>query len=222
MIPSLIQAQLQDYYDLKLNHRVDDFLISDRYLADSLEGRPNPRNTDEKILVLEESDGLCISLFLAEELLESLDENNPFDQLNSSNLNAYCTVLEGVSHFIYLCFNASHDRPVSRLEIELQAEVDKFVSIILLARKQGLRISWNDLSDVLFTHCRFDPELSRDELQRYRAANNYASAYCARLTLRSSGQISNGSTRTELCRFYRKRHRDKFSRCFQSSEFLPP
>jgi hypothetical protein len=222
MIPALIQAQLQGYYDLELNHQVDDFLISDRRLADTLENSPNSRNTDEKLLVLEEADGLGISLFLADELLASLDGDNPFDQLNNSNLNAYCTVLEGVSHFVYLAYNALHDRPVSRLELELQAEVDKFVSIILLARKQGVRICWNDLNEILFARCRFDPELSREERQRYRAANDYASAYCSRLTLRSSGHIDTSSTRTELCRFYRKRHRDKFSRCFESGEILPP
>jgi len=172
--------------------------------------------------VLEEPGGLNVSLFLADDLLSSLDGNNPFDHLNSANLNEFCTVLEGVSHFIYLTYNASHDRPVSQLELELQAEVDKFVSIILLARKQGNRICWNGLSEFLFARCYFDSGLSVDDQERYRAANNYASAFCTQLTLRSSGHIDNNTTRSELCRFYRKRHREKLSRCIQPGTILPP
>jgi len=45
--------------------------------------------------------------------------------------NDCCMLLEGVSHFLYLTWNAHYDRQVSLLDLELQAEVDKFVFAVL-------------------------------------------------------------------------------------------
>ena len=213
MVPAQIQAQLQGYYDLTLPQHVGDYLITDRRIANYLDNSTESYDTNEKLLVLEEPDGLNVSLFLADELLSNLDSNNPFEDLNNTNLNEFCTVLEGVSHFIYLAYNAGHDRPVSQLELELQAEVDKFVSIILLAKQQEVRVCWENLADFLFSRCGFDPQLSDQDRRRYLEANDFASAFCAHLTQRSRGEIDHVETRSELCRFYRKRHFDKLSRC---------
>ena len=222
MIATLIQSQLQEIYDLELAYKVEDFLITDRGLADTLQDSPFTRETEEKLLVLEEQGDLKVSLFLADELLSSLDVNNPFDQLNDDNLNDYCTALEGVSHFMYLTWNATHDRPVSQLELELQAEVDKFVSIIQLAREQGKPMDWKALNDLLFSCCRYDPLLHSHELERYQAASDYAASFCTQLELRNPGCVNDGIPHNELRRFYRKRHLDKLSRCSQAEPISPP
>jgi hypothetical protein len=222
MIPTLIQSQLQEIYDLELEYQVEDFLITDRGLANTLHANPFNRETEEKLLVLEEQGDLRITLFLADELLSSLDVNNPFDQLNGDNLNGYCTALEGVSHFMYLTWNATHDRPVSQLELELQAEVDKFVSIIQLAREQGNLLDWKALNEFLFSCCRYDPLLHSCELERYQAASEYAANFCARLESRNPGCADDGIPHNELRRFYRKRHLDKLSRCRQVEAISAP
>src|SRR6202030_239021 len=50
----------------------------------------------------------------------------------------YCTALEGVSHFVYSTWRLGRDLPVSLLELETQAEVDKYaVTVFLLADQQG-------------------------------------------------------------------------------------
>ena len=180
---------------------------------ESLGNRPFNRDTEEELLVLEELDGLGISLFLAEELLTSLDGNNPLIDLNDGNINAFCTALEGVSHFIYLTWNATYGRPISQLELELQAEVDKFVSVVLLASKQGSAIQWKDINNLLFSDCRYDPSLGSDELERYRSANDYAAYFCSQLGQRNTGPIDGELTRKELRRFYRRRHLDKLAKC---------
>ncbi len=222
MIPGLIQTQLQQFYDLELSCQVNDYLITDRQLVSSLGTRPFTGNVEEKLLIREEPDGLGVSLFLAEELLSSLAGNNPFDHLNNDNLGEFCTALEGVSHFIYLTWNATYDRPVSQLELELQAEVDKFVSIILLASEQGNAIQWQDINDILFANCEYDPSLDSTELARYQCANDYASYFCSQLERRNTGPIDSEITRKELRRFYRKRHLEKLSECNQASAISGP
>ena len=218
MIPSLIQNQLQEIYDLDCSHQVDDYLITDHQLADFLESNPASRQTEEKLLVLEERNCLSISLYLAEELLTYLEHNNPFENLNSDNINGYCTVLEGVSHFMYLTWNAGFERPVSQLELELQAEVDKFVSIIHLARQQGITVQWQAISQHLFVNCSFDPLLNPHELARYQTASNHAYSFCNQLQVRHEKTVQSKAVRKELLgrelrRFYRKRHLEKLFHC---------
>ena len=59
-------------------------------------------------------------------------------RLNENNVADYWTALEGVSHFTYYAWNAARDKPVSLFELELQAEVDKFVTTGILLREHGL------------------------------------------------------------------------------------
>ncbi len=206
-----IQSQLQGIYDLRLDHRVEDFLITDEAQVDRLEQCRKFRSTQEKLLISEYDGELFVSLYLAEELLETLETNNPYRRLESKNLREFCTVLEGVSHFIYLTWNATHDRSISRLELELQAEVDKFVSIFLLSGKQGSPIPWGTLSTWLFDRCHYDSALGPDELHRYKTANKLAREFCRRLEPCFDSEGLHYGIIKELRRFYRKRHHEKLT-----------
>ena len=217
-----IQDLLHVVYDLNLTHRVNDYLITDHDYAARLENNSESRISDEKLLVLESDQELLISLYLAEELLSQLHQDNPFDQLHDKNLNLFCTALEGVSHFVYLAWNASHDRPVSQLELELQAEVDKFVAITFVAEGQYGSIHLAQLRNWLFEKCCFDPRLKPDELKRYRDASSYASRYCSRLQRYMPSFGVNELDLCELRRFYRKRHTEKFNECESATLIRSP
>ncbi|MGI9317022.1 MAG: hypothetical protein ACR2QW_06800 [bacterium] len=217
-----IQDLLHVVYDLNLTHRVNDFLITDQDYATRLENKKESRPVDEKLLVFENDDELLISLYLAEELLSALHKDNPFEQLHNHNLATFCTALEGVSHFVYLAWNASHDRPVSQLELELQAEVDKFVAIVFVAGGQYGPIQLERLIHWLFQKCRFDSRLKPDELQRYQDANNYASQFCSRLQQSVPGAGASEFDLGELRRFYRKRHLEKLNECESAALIRSP
>jgi hypothetical protein len=45
----------------------------------------------------------------------------------SAGLDTFCQVIEGVSHFVYVVERARTGRAATHLELELQAEVDKWV-----------------------------------------------------------------------------------------------
>ena len=61
---------------------------------------------------------------------------DPLEALDEGNLADYCTALEGVSHFHYLVWSLARGRNVSLLELELQAEVDKYASAVALLTRQ--------------------------------------------------------------------------------------
>ena len=49
----------------------------------------------------------------------------------SDRFRACCLAAEGVSHFVYVAFRDHHEHGVSELELELQAEVDKWAMALL-------------------------------------------------------------------------------------------
>ncbi len=127
-----LETLLTGIYDLDVGCRVEDFLVTDRQ---SLPGECRDAPGDEQLFVSAVDDELCMSLYLDSTLLERLDANDPTEDLNGENIADCWTALEGISHFLCVAHNANHDRPVSRLMLEMQAEIDKYVASFALLRK---------------------------------------------------------------------------------------
>ena len=123
-----IQKNLESIYEVSVPHSVDDFLITDKHLAEILANKTIDGCALEQLLISPQDDCLDISLYLDNELINRLSKSYPSEHSNRDELHDFWIALEGVSHFLYLAWNANYDRPVSQLELELQAEVDKFVS----------------------------------------------------------------------------------------------
>src|SRR5215472_11628372 len=197
-----LQKLLADIYDVPLTHDVSEFLLTDRSrLPESARASP----ADEQVVVAEEGDTLWVSVYLEPALLRRLTASNPFEALHSDNIADYWTALEGVSHFVYLVWNASHDRPVTTLELELQAEIDKYVASLWLLRSQNPRRFPAELHPLLFDRTRIDEDLAGDRAVLYRQANAYAARYCRTLasTLRPFVSAADDAAIADLRRFYR-------------------
>jgi len=113
-------------------------------------------------------------LFLNATGRERLAAADPRETLSDANLADFWTVLEGVSHFHYLAWNASFDKPVTLLELEMQAEVDKYVSTRLLLLEQPGASLGAPLWNRLFEEPVLDPRLDAEEVDRYQAASTLA------------------------------------------------
>ena len=200
-----LQSQLEKLYQINRVCNIEEFVITDSQVAHLLDTSINPRSTLEKLLIHQEYDSLNLSLYLDESLLSSLHYFNPKELITSNELDAFYNVLEGVSHFVYLTFNANYRYPVSLFEMELQAEVDKFVMSMLLMGLQRHSKQFEQLYERLFVNVSYDAMLLPDELMRYQAANYYASQYCQQLhaTFHSPFEFA---YLNELRRFYRLNH----------------
>jgi len=198
---SLLQQILQRLYHVEIDETIEDYVITDRRLAHILRGRDS--DAPEELLVAESDDTLELSLYLDPVLIETLRRHDPFDQLQNGNVNAFCTVLEGVSHFLYLITRARAARSVTRLEMELQAEVDKYavLAYLLKAQRQGSLPGW--LPRWLFEAVRYRADLDADERSRYVTANDYARRYCRRLQQRFQWAWNGRELLEELRRFHR-------------------
>jgi hypothetical protein len=193
-----LQTLLSEFYALDVDYDVDDFLTTDPTLARALDA--GGREIDEKLLIAETDGEAEVSLYLEPTLLERLAHRDPMTRLDSDNLEDFWTAFEGVSHFTYYAWNAQREKPVTLLELELQAEVDKYVATTLLLARQGLRPP-RELHHWLFEMPRLDERLDAAERDRYREANRYAGKYCRKLA--PAIARDDIAVQPELRRFYR-------------------
>lgn len=204
-----LQQMLAAIYDAPLKLDVTRFLITER---DRLPAPHRDTDSDEQVLVARDDEGLRIGVFLDGAMLDRLSRADPFTLLSGDNLGDYWTALEGVSHFHYLAWNTGYGRPVTLHELELQAEIDKYVSSLWLLRKQHPHRFPVELHTLLFDRCRLRADLSGEHRQMYQRANDYAARFCRRIAQRLSSSLVSArlETMAELRRFYRLGHHRKF------------
>ena len=191
---------------------MNDFLITSHALANELDSGNQKSNLKEKLLLRQDDGELSLSLYLHTDVVEKMLEDDPVQNLHEGNMQDFCLALEGVSHFLYLSWNASFDRSVTMLEMELQAEIDKFVMLVLCLEKQNRRAEPGKLRQILFETANYHKELDESERQRYRDASYFAEKYCWQLESDYLNNRGRQQLLQELRQFYRLTQMDKLSR----------
>ncbi len=204
-----IQRHLSAIYRIDSVARASDFLLEDEHHA-NLASREKLPESDGQLLVLEEAGDLWIGLYLDSRVRGDLEARDPYAQLDAENLCPFLTAVEETSHFLYLLWSVGNGRPVSRFQLELQGEVDKFASSALVLKGQGWRAresrSPGDLHQILFGAAEIDTRLDEEDAPRYVAANQLAARYCRTLEERylpSRGPARIPAMLMDLRRFYR-------------------
>lgn len=206
MLLRRLQDLLGGIYDVSIAHDVYDFLVTDR---GRLPAPLHEQSSDEQLILEQPEEGaegdVGVSLYLDPALLERLERADPTVSLHHGNVADCWTALEGVSHFVYLAWNAGHDRPVSLLELEMQAEVDKYVASCWLLRQQFPGHFPAELHRVLFERTRVDPRLAAGREDLYREASRQAGRFCRHIerTLERTRGRGEQQLLAELRRFYR-------------------
>jgi hypothetical protein len=77
----------------------------------------------EALVVVEHDDDISLGLYLRDDALRA-GAPDPFHC--DADFDASCLAAEGVSHFVYLQYRSARDGRATELELELQAEVDKW------------------------------------------------------------------------------------------------
>ncbi len=198
-----LQNELEQIYDVTTPHRVEDFLLREPRLVAHLTDDAPAHECPEKLLVAQTEEGLDVGLFLHETVLGRLARDNPAESLHEGNLQDFCFAVEGVSHFLYLAWNAGFERCITQLELELVAEVDKFVTAAVRLLEQYGALEPRSLLKLMFERVIFRPQLPEVERQRYYEANRLAARYCQRLASRHALRRGEPTLMRELRRFYR-------------------
>ena len=206
-----LQTRLQTRYDLDIPYQIEHFVSSDRAIAEELadaqasSGQDRPRVDEEVVFIQQQEDSLEFTVYFDEDLLLAVTGAN-------SNLDAMCTVVEGASHAVCLLWHAHNDRQIRPVELELQAEIDKFM---ILVESDVAGIDGRQLHRCLFCNSRLIHDRHGVLRDRYRTASKLAARYCHWLNRRFIEDDNRTALQHELARFYRLSGRAKFDRIRQ-------
>lgn len=190
-----VQRGLETLYRIDTGLDIHEFLV-DEDVRDAVVSARRPK---EQLLVCEDAGEMSLALFLDRSVIDNLADHQGLDDRNFGD---FVLAVEGVSHFIYTILCARAERPVSQLELELQAEVDKYVTC-LLSTAPETEVS-TALRHRLFADATYEPDLDDDEQARYRAANDGAHRYAAWLEDTFVARRKIPEMLAELRRFYRQ------------------
>jgi hypothetical protein len=192
-----VQRGLEALYRVDTGVEVGDFVVGTE-LRDALAPARKPR---EQLLVCEADGEMSLALFIDPDALANLTSHDPARRLGDHNFGDFLLAIEGVSHFIYAICCARAARPVSQLELELQAEVDKYVTCLLTTEPEAAVSA--ELRRRLFGDISYEPDLDHEEHDRYRAANDNAQRYATWLERAFVVPRRIPEMLAELRRFYR-------------------
>ncbi len=171
---SRVQRGLEALYRIETGLAVEDFMV-DTAVRDDLAPARRPR--EQLFVSHDDDDEMSLGLFIDPSVLANLHAHDPGDHLGDHNFGDFLLAVEGVSHFIYAVCCARVDRPVTQLELELQAEVDKYITCLLVTEPASATSS--ALRRRLYAECEYEDDLDHDEHERYRHANDSAHRYAA-------------------------------------------
>ena len=200
-----VQRRLEALYGLDAQAPVTDFLLSEEAAAEY-------PGDGSRTLVTQEGDEVSLAVVLDGEVARGLALRDPRVRLDGGNLGAFCTLTEEVSHFVYLLFCAQASRSVTQLELELQGEVDKYLTAAFFLSLQNEGAVSSRLRELLFRRYRLADGLGPERAERYRTANELAYRYCGYLESRFLRPSRLSELAREARRFYRLGQREKLER----------
>jgi hypothetical protein len=203
MTLAFLQRELEAIYGVSAP-RVEQFLVG----SEVARAAGHAPRAPEELLVLEEEDGLALGLYLAPAVVAGAADADPHDprpRLTARGaLRSVACAAEGVSHFVYLATRAAAGGCVSLLELEVQAEVDKFALLLLHLWRRGLRRMSPALRRRLFERVRYHGWLDAEERARYEEANRLGGGYARWLEGRFIEDADIDGLLRELRRTYRR------------------
>jgi hypothetical protein len=174
-----VQERLERLYALERGPNVIDFV------------RMAEAGGREQLLIREHEDSLELSLELPRQA-HSADD--------------WLQTLEGVSHFVYIVERARTGLPSTQLELELQAEVDKFVLLALEIQAFGSTEA-DSLHRLLYERVSYLHPEGSEAGERYRLANQLAARFVRRVVSTDQREL-----RLQLLRrFYRSGQTEKIA-----------
>lgn len=210
MLIEQIQTQLESLYGIGLPQRAGDFLIG-REEALNYWARGEEKKIPKELFFVRkpEDDTVEIALFLDIQLLHNLKRNDPLVSVNDKNLSDFLILIEGVSHFVYFLWKAHREVPITKLELELQAEIDKFLMLYFFLKSDSEPGMTFELFERLFEDFHLMGELSIEDRRRYLTASSLACRYCYQILKKFVGLGQVKALIEEIRYFYCLRQEDK-------------
>ncbi len=205
-----LQRSIERIYDVGGVSRIMEYLIDGKMLQKFSEIQDV--EIREGVYILEEKRETHVGVFLKPERFEAFEHGSPLESLGQENIEDFLTVIEEISHFVYLMWSFGKKRPVSQLSLELQGEVDKYLTTVFhLAAQNGGHFP-SEVLQRLFGEPRWVEGVDGEVQERYQLANKLAYRYCVHLEKEFFHRANLPALLQELRRFYRRDLQSKLSK----------
>lgn len=172
------------------------------------------RGASAKVLVHDVPGAVAAHIYYPDDLIRRLEADPPTRGLGDRNVDAFATFVEELDHFLLVAERARLARPVSLLELEIHANVTKYlVCALFLAagRARGRRpradvrdrvwIRWHLFEKIEYS------EPDREVQVRYRDASRFARRFIDRL----DGEPHSSARLALLRGFHDASHQEKLA-----------
>lgn len=210
MILQNIANELTQLYSLSDSDfpPIAEFLISQQTYKLLCKQRPSlDPNARESLVLHIEDDALEIGLYISPKILKLIETYDPQTNLNNKNLDAACVAIEGVSHLLYVHQKYMNKTPWSLLELELQAEIDKYILCVNWLKRQGG--NGRELLGKLFERYSLLGGMNSSVAWRYQRATTMAQNFCRHIEINFIFKHRLEPARRALKEFYRLSHWQK-------------
>ncbi len=170
--------------------------------------------TGARVLVRDGPGPISARIYYPDTLIRELEEAPPSRGLGDRNIDAFAAFVEELDHFLLIAERARLGRPISLLELEMHANVTKYLvgALFLAASRKGMSRTPLDpegrlwLLWHLFDKIRF-AEPDPDVQTRYRDASRFARRFLQRLEVEPSASARLARLRA----FHDSTHQEKLA-----------
>ncbi len=140
-----------------------------------------------KVLIRDAGETLKVSIYYPDELIRELESNDPRLGLHDGNVDLCASFVEELDHFLFIAQNYKQNRPFSLLELELQANVTKYLVLkyFIALQNKSIKLSNFDKEYIryhLFYKRKYDIE-DTSERKRYEDAGKFGMMYTKHIDL---------------------------------------
>ncbi len=142
-----------------------------------------------RVLLRDAGDTLKVSIYYPDALIRELEDNDPRLGIHDENIDLCASFVEELDHFLFIAQHYKSHRPFSLLELELQANVTKYLVLkyFVALQNRSLKLSRFDKEYIrhhLFYKRKFDIE-DTSERKRYEDAGKFGMMYTEQIDLLS-------------------------------------
>ncbi len=189
-----LQRKIEKTYALDTGiTNIEQYIVGDRgykelYAKEEIRTVVNS-HSGARVLIRDTGDALKVSIYYPDVLIRDLEDNDPRLGIHDENIDLCASFVEELDHFLFIAQNYKLNRPFSLLELELQANVTKYLVLkyFIALQKKSLKLSKFDKEYIryhLFYKRKYNIE-DTSEKKRYEDAGTFGMLYTKHIDLLS-------------------------------------
>ncbi len=189
-----LQRKIEKTYALDTGiTNIEQYIIGDKgyeklYAKETIETVVHS-SSGARVLIRDGEHSLKVSIYYPDALIRKLEDNEPRVGIHDDNIDLCASFVEELDHFLFIARNYKLNRPFSLLELELQANVTKYLVLkyFVALQNKSIKLSNYDKEYIryhLFYKRKYDIEDS-SERKRYEDAGKFGMIYTKHIDLLS-------------------------------------